>query len=535
MTDQDSLSPPRAPLDDPQATPAMRQYLDAKRRYRDALVFFRMGDFYEMFYEDALVGSRALDLTLTSRSKDTAGGAIPMCGVPYHAVDAYLARLIKKGFRVAICDQVEDPRKAKGLVRREVVRLVSPGTFTESSYLDAREPAFIMAVVTSSSPPTSAAVGRGQDSPSIGVALMDLSTGEFSTSEFDGPSAAAALADELLVLRPREILLPSDLDRAWLLPDAASAGITFTQAEPWTFELEFARRRLLDQLRAGGLEGFGLADHPHASRAAGALVHHLRETQRVDLAHVRAVTFRRPSDCLLLDPVTLKHLEVLQSLDGQHAASLIGVLDRTVTAMGGRLVRAWLLKPLLSVDRVRDRLDTVEEFGFRATDRGRLRDLLSAVHDVERLVSRAVLGQAGPRDLVALRLSLAAIRSIRSLLAPFEAPLVRSLVAALDDHGALRDQLARTLIDQPPALAREGGFIRDGVDQEIDSLRNISRSGRHVIAELETRERERTGISSLKVRYNRVFGHYIEVSKSNLHAVPRDYHRKQTIAGGERF
>jgi DNA mismatch repair protein MutS len=529
---QESLSPPRAPLDDSQATPAMRQYLDAKRQYRDAIVFFRMGDFYEMFYEDALVGSRALDLTLTSRSKDTAGGAIPMCGVPYHAADTYLARLIKKGFRVAICDQVEDPRKAKGLVRREVTRLVSPGTFTESSYLEAREPAFIMAVVSSSAPPGS---DDGPTASRIGVALMDLSTGEFSTSELDGPSAAAALADELLVLRPREILIPSDLDRSRLLPDAACAGITFTHAEPWIFEHEFARRRLLDQLRAGGLEGFGLGEHPLAARAAGALVHHLRETQRVDLAHVRAVTFRRPSDCLLLDPVTLKHLEVLQAVDGQHGASLIGVLDRTVTAMGGRLVRAWLLKPLLSLERVRDRLDAVEEFGFRATDRDRFRDLLEAVHDVERLVSRAVLGQAGPRDLVALKLSLAAIPAIRALLAPFQAPLVRSLVAVLDDHETLRDRLDRTLVDQPPALAREGGFIRDHVDQEIDTLRAISRSGRQIIAELETRERERTGISTLKVRYNRVFGYYIEVSKSNLHAVPADYHRKQTIAGGERF
>src|SRR5438552_853436 len=384
----------------PSATPAMRQYLDAKGQHRDAILLFRMGDFYEMFYEDALVAARALELTLTSRSKDANGGGIPMCGVPFHAVDGYIARLVKKGFRVAICDQVEDPRKAKGLVKREVVRVVSPGTLTDANYLDAREPAFLMAV----------APGRdGPPTRTAGVALLDLSTGEFTVAEYSGPDGMQALADELAVLKPREIVVPAgtNIEETW--PMIAAAGLPVTAADAWTFDLESARRTLLDQLRVGGLEGFGLDRRPVAVAAAGALVPSLPGPQKVDLPRVRAV----------------------------------------------------------------------------------LRDL--------------------------------------------QAPLVRSLVAQLDELADVRDGIDATLIDDPPALAREGGFVRDGADRELDELRTISRSGKQVVAEMEERERARTGIGSLKVRYNRVFGYYIEVSKSNLHAVPPDYHRKQTIAGGERF
>ena len=512
------------------ATPAMRQYLDAKHHHRDAIVLFRMGDFYETFYEDALVAARALELTLTSRSKDANGGGIPMCGVPYHAVDTYIARLVKKGFRVAVCDQVEDPRKAKGLVKREVVRVVSPGTLTDASYLDAREPAFIMAVACA---PGSPQARPGQSN--VGVALLDLSTGEFTVAEYGGPDGMQALADEIAVLKPREIVVPADVNVEATWPMIAAAGLPMTATDAWTFDAESARRTLLDQLRVGGLEGFGLDRRPVAVAAAGALVHYLRGTQKVDLAHVRAIGYRQRADALLVDPITLKHLEILEGSEGGRDGSLLDELDRTVTSVGSRLLRSWLLRPLLALEPIRDRLDAVEELAFRATDRGKFRDTIKSVQDLERLVARAALGTAGPRDLVGLKQSLAVIPRVRTVLVELQAPLVCSLVAELDDLADVRDTIDRTLVDDPPALAREGGFTRDGLDGELDGLRRISRSGKQVVAEMEERERARTGIASLKVRYNRVFGYYIEVSKSNLHAVPPDYHRKQTIAGGERF
>ncbi len=498
----------------------MRQYLDAKHQYRDAIVFFRMGDFDEMFYEDALVAARALELTLTSRSKDAGGNGIPMCGVPHHAADGYVARLVKKGFRVAICEQTEDPKKAKGLVKREVVRVVSPGTLTDSSYLEAREPAYLMSI---------AAAGDR-----FGVGLIDLSTGEFTTAEYRNSDGLQALADEISVLRPREVVVPSK-EIADRLPEIARLQTPVTMADAWTFEPEAARRALLDQLRVHALDGFGLEGRTAAIQAAGGLTAYLRDTQKADLAHVRAIAYKTLADGLIIDPITLKHLEVVTGSEGGAKGSLLEEIDRTVTSMGGRLLRAWLLRPLSSLERIRDRLDAVEELAFRTTERGKFRDALKSVHDLERLVARAALGTAGPRDLVALRQSLAVIPRLKQVLEELQAPLVRSLIASLDELADLRADIERTLVDEPPAFARDGGFARDGVDTEIDELRAVSRSGRQVIADMEERERARTGISSLKVRFNRVFGYYIEISKSNLHAVPSDYNRKQTIAGGERF
>ena len=501
----------------------MRQYLDAKQQHRDAILFFRMGDFYEMFYEDALVASRALELTLTSRSKDANGGGIPMCGVPFHAVDGYIARLVRKGFRVAICDQVEDPRKAKGIVKREVVRVVSPGTLTDASYLDAREPAFLMAV---------APAARSNGERGVGVALLDVSTGEFTTAEYHGTNGFQTLADELAVIKPREIVVASGDDP---LPVIAAAGVPTTPIDGWAFDAESARRTLLDQLRVAGLEGFGLDRRPAAVAAAGALVHYLKATQKVDLAHVRSLTYRQRSDALLVDPTTLKHLEILEGSEGGRDGSLLAELDRTITSVGSRTVRAWLLRPLLSLDRIRDRLDAVEELAFRTTDRGKFREAIRTVQDVERLIARIALGTAGPRDFVALKNSIAAIPRVRTVLSECQAPLVCCLLAELDDLTDVRQRIDQSLIDDPPALAREGGYMRDGLDAALDDLRTTSRSGKQIIAQMEEAERARTGIGSLKVRYNRVFGYYIEISKSNLHAVPPDYHRKQTIAGGERF
>jgi DNA mismatch repair protein MutS len=292
---------------------------------------------------------------------------------------------------------------------------------------------------------------------------------------------------------------------------------------------------LLDQLHTTGLEGYGLDGHASAVAAAGALLHYLRDTQKADLAHVRTITFKTAADCLLIDAITLRHLEVVESMEGGRDGTLLHEIDRTLTPMGGRMLRSWLLRPLVSLDRIHDRLDAVEEFAFRSTDRGKFREVLKSVHDLERLVARIALGTAGPRDLIGLKQSIAAVPRIRLTLDACGAPLIRTLVSALDDLADIRDAIESHLIEEPGALVRDGGYIRDGIDQELDDLRRISRSGRQVIAELEDRERARTGISSLKVRYNRVFGYYIEISKSNLHAVPPDYHRKQTIAGGERF
>jgi DNA mismatch repair protein MutS len=536
----------------------MRQYLEAKRQHRDAIVLFRMGDFYETFFEDALVASRVLELTLTSRSKDAGGSAIPMCGVPYHAVDGYLARLVKKGFRVAICEQVEDPRKAKGLVRREVVRVVSPGTFTDAAYLDAREPAFLMAIAPAfvfprgsrreirqgdrAVPATPVLPGTDKaEAPApvptlygLGVALVDVSTGEFTTGEYSGEAGVQALLADMGVLRPREIVVPADLSLPQFLPGLAGAGIPVTAVEPWGFEPEPARACLLEQFRTQSLDAFGLEPHPLAVRAGGGLVRYLRDTQKVDLAHVRGASFRQAADAMVVDPTTIGHLEIVESAQGGRAGSVLDEVDRTVTAMGGRMVRSWLLRPLLALERVRDRLDAVENFAFRTTERGKLRETLKAVQDLERLVSRAALGSAGPRDMVALKTSLGAVPRLRLILEELQAPLVRSFAAQLDDLPDLRASLEAALVDEPPALARDGGFIRDGFDAGLDELRAISRGGKEVIARMEEQERARTGIP-LKIRYNRVFGYYIEVTKSNLHGVPPDYHRKQTVAGGERY
>jgi DNA mismatch repair protein MutS len=500
----------------------MRQYLDVKRQHRDAIVLFRMGDFYEMFYEDALTASRVLELTLTSRARDSSGVAIPMCGVPFHAVESYVARLIRRGYRVALCDQVEDPRKARGVVRREVTRVLSPGTFTDAGYLDAREPSFLAAIAT-----------PGLASAACGLALIDVSTGEFFTTEFSGPGSAAACATELSILRPKEVLAAEAAD----LGDTVGASDPFrlTRVEPWTFDPDRARALVCEQLGVPSLIGHGLDRSPAAVAAAGALLAYVRDTQRGDLSHVRDLQLRVPADALLIDPTTLRHLNVLEGAEGGRTGSLVETIDRTITAMGARLLRQWLVRPLVRLEPIQDRLDAVEDFAFRSADRGRLRDLLGTMRDLERLVARISLSTAGPRDLVSLGQSLALLPRLIAIVGDLQAPLVRSLAAEIDVLPDVRDAIDSAIVDTPPALAREGGVIRDGVDSELDELRQVSRGGRAAIAAMEEAERTRTGIGSLKIRYNRVFGYYIEVSKSNLGAVPPDYHRKQTIAGGERF
>ena len=505
-------------------TPAMQQYHRMKAEHPEALLFFRMGDFYEMFFEDAVVAARALEIALTSRSKDRDGNPVPMCGVPFHAASAYVARLVRQGHRVALCEQMEDPRTAKGVVKREVVRVITPGTQLEASALDAAETSYVMALEPGPS--------------SLGVAWLEPTTGEFFAAEWDGPARFDRLRDEIGATRPREILARREAELpAWLSDPAEPEGaIPRAPVDERAFDPERARRELLAHFGVASLEAFGCEALPRATAAAGAALRYVRETQKRDLAHVTSLATRGAQDVLVLDALTRRNLELVESLaDGGRRGTLLEVLDHTRSAMGGRLLREWILRPLVELERIQDRLDAVEELAFRALDRGRLREALSRVQDLDRILGRVTLGTAGPRDLVALALSLRALPAAAEALGECVAPLVRLQVKDLDPPLDLAEDVARTLVDEPTALVREGGFVRDGVDPELDDLRSTSRGGRATIAAIEERERARTGIASLKVRFNRVFGYYIEVSKSNLGLVPADYIRKQTIAGGERF
>ena len=506
-------------------TPAMRQYFSAKQQHPDALIFFRMGDFYEMFYEDAVEASSVLDLALTSRSKDRDGQEIPMCGVPYHAADGYLVRLVRQGYRVAICEQVEDAKKAKGLVRREVVRVVSPGTLTDENYLDAKEPTYLATVSKIST----------KSESSYGLAFADLSTGEFKVFQCPSTKETDPVVEQLRVFRPRELVLieePGDE-----ITNLNNFDITTTRLSTETFNVERAEGILRECFGSASLKGFGLStpNHNPAITAAGGLVQYLLDTQNSRLTHFRHIDFRPKIDHLVVDAEAFAHLSILKGVDGGRKDSLLDEIDESQTPMGGRLLRSWLLRPLSKAEDIRDRLDGVEEFAYVTTARTTFRSVLKNVHDLERLVARAVLGTSGPRDFVALASSVEAIPKLKEVLAPFQVPLIRRAVNELDEADDIYRAIKQTLVDEPPGLLREGGFIRDGVDPLIDELRGISRNAKEAIAGIEATERVRTGIGNLKVRYNRVFGYYIEVTKANLHAVPDDYERKQTIANGERY
>jgi DNA mismatch repair protein MutS len=505
-------------------TPAMQQYHRMKAEHPGALLFFRMGDFYELFFEDAVTASRALDIALTSRSKDKEGAPIPMCGVPYHAGAAYVGRLVKQGFRVALCEQMEDPRTAKGVVRREVVRVVTPGTQLETSALDAGEPAFVLAIAPKDS--------------GLGAAWLDATTGEFVVAEWEGVSRWDRLRDDLGGARPREILVPAGAILPPWLVDAGEAEAEVPRAEldAGRFDARTGRRELLAHFAVHTLEAFGCEDRPLATAAAAAVLRYVRETQRRDLAHVTSLRTRDAADGLAIDAGTRRNLELVETLaDGSRRGTLLGVLDETRTAMGARAMRDWILRPLTSLERIQDRLDAVEELGFRTIERGRLREALGSVQDLDRIIGRVTLGTAGPRDLAALAQSLRAIPAAAACLAECVAPLIRGELKDVDPPLDVAEAIGRVIVDDPPATLRDGGAIRSGVDAELDELREVSHGGRTTIAAIEERERTRTGIASLKVRFNRVFGYYIEVSKSNLPLIPSDYVRKQTIAGGERF
>ena len=503
------------------STPLMRQYSAIKARHPNTLLFFRLGDFYELFFEDARVASRELQITLTSRNKEK-GVAIPMCGVPYHAAEGYISKLIRKGYRIAVCDQMEDPRFAKKLVKREVTRVITPGTATGSELLEPRENNYLAAVA--------------EKGGAVGLAFADLSTGDFRATEFFGPEARARLAEEMDRMRPREVLAPSDAFPPTSPAPGMTPPATRTALDDWVFTAEYGARLVADQFRVATLAGYGLEGHPLAVAAAGAILHYVRETQRSSLQHLDGIHFYEQRDSLILDAATMRNLELLEpSFGGPREATLLATLDLCATSLGARLLRNWILRPSVSRDEIERRWDAVEELLKATIEREELRKALGEVQDLERLLSRVTLETANARDLVALEQSFRRLPAIRRRAAQFEAARLRELADTGDELTDLQSLLEKSIHPSPPATLNEGGLIREGYDAGLDELRHLSRSSKELVAGIETRERARTGIGSLKVRFNSVFGYYIEVSKANLAHAPADYDRKQTLVNAERF
>lgn len=480
---------------------------------------FRLGDFYELFFDDATLAAKELQITLTSRELGR-GRRVPMCGVPYHAVEGYLARLVERGYRIAICDQLEDPRKAKGLVKRDVVRVVTPGTVIETSLLPQDANSYLVAV----------APGEQQ----WGLAVADLSTGEFQVSELSGEQRTQRLAEELARLRPREVLIP-DTDRS-AFEALGLEGMRYTSLEAMRFDSAQARRILKEHFRVATLDGFGCESLPFAVAAAGALLQYLKETQFSPLAHITRIVTYTPDEFLVLDDSTRRNLEIIRNLhDGTTSGTLLGVLDECRTRMGSRKLRQWLQQPLLDRDAIIARQDAIGMLVESPRLRQELSSALTGVGDLERLTGRIGHGSATPREVVAFAQTLRRVPMIIASLTTARAERILELGSQIHSHDGLATMIEAAIIDQPPIGVQAGGIIREGYNADLDALRRGSREGKDWIARLEAEERSRTGIKSLKIGFNRVFGYYIEVTKSNLTSVPADYIRKQTLANAERF
>ncbi|ALA60848.1 DNA mismatch repair protein MutS [Nitrospira moscoviensis] len=519
-------------MSDSDASPLMRQYLEIKRGYPEAILFFRVGDFYEMFFEDAQEASRLLSIALTSRDKNSPV-PVPLCGVPYHAATGYIAKLLKAGRTVALCEQVEDPKLAKGLVRREVVRLYTPGTLVDTEFLSPVESNYLVALACRSA---------STQGLSIGLAALDVSTGEFWITEFAGPRALSQASDELTRLEPREVLFPSGADRRLMEWLGQMKAARLCERPVASFDHHQAVRMLLRQFRLQTPDALGCQGLSVALGAAGAVLHYFRDTQpTAPLDHIRRLAVRWDNETMHLDSVTIRNLELLKPLaapdTGQdpRPATLLSVVDRTVTAMGGRLLRQWLVRPLIQSPLIAARLDAVGELKERMQERVALRTALRGVQDIARLGSRLVLGLAGPRELLALKQSLAAMPEILAQLTALRSPLIVETRQSWDDGRDMYDLIEQAIQPEAPLSARDGNVIRDGYDPRVDEWRKASKDGKGWIAGLEHQERARTGIESLKVRYNQVFGYYIEITKANLSRVPLDYIRKQTLVNAERF
>ncbi len=506
-------------------TPLMRQYAAAKQKHPDALLFFRLGDFYELFYEDAKTAARELQITLTSRDKDR---AIPMCGVPHHAADQYIPRLLRLGYRIAICEQLEDPKLTKTIVRREVTRVLTPGTAIDPN-LNSEQNNFLAALCF--------------DGLKIGLALLDNSTGDFRATEFHGRDARDAMAqccDELTRVAPAEILLTDEANMPVALFqqfEDAFRSRTTTHLDAWVLTADYAIPLLENHLGTRELAGFGLEGHTVAAVAAGGILHYLRATQLGELEHIDRVRYYEHSGCLQLDAVTVRNLELVEPLmsDARRNTTLFHTLDQCLTPMGKRKLRATILRPLLDLASIHERLDGVSELHIDLRKREQLRESLANFLDLERLLSRISLDSAGPRDLLALGSSAGQLPAVAEQLTHLDSGVWRRLHGSLDCLADLHQAICATLAKQPPVHLEDGGVIANGVDRELDELRALGISGKQSIAAIEERERQRTGIGSLKVRYNSVFGYYIEITKSNLQSVPADYERKQTLVNAERF
>ncbi len=499
----------------------MEQYFRIKEAYKDCILMYRIGDFYEMFGEDAVIGSRELEITLTSRDKGKKE-KVPLAGVPWHALDSYLPKLVSKGYKVAICEQIEDPRLAKGLVDRDVVRIVTPGTILESSVLDGKENNYLMAIACSEA--------------GYGLSFVDISTGEFVTTEIEGGDSRDKVLAEFAQRSPKEVLHAPGFDDRVLKEEFRLSGATLTQLDEISFLKESSESLIKRHFKVQTVEGLGLVDRPLALQSAGAALRYVETTQKRSLGFLSPPKFFSLASKLILDQTTLRNLEVLRNVrDGGQENTLVSVLDRTQTPMGARLLRKWLTEPLLDVSAVNERLVAVGELVSKTPVRADITHSLGDVRDLERLIGKAIYGSANARDLVAIKGCLRAAPEVRRAVAGSEAGLLRRIADDLHDTSAAADLISRAIVDDPPVALKEGGLIRDGFDSELDQLKRSAREGQEWIAGLEDSERKRTGIKNLKVGFNNVFGYYIEISKSNLRQAPPDYERKQTLTTGERF
>jgi DNA mismatch repair protein MutS len=510
-------------LDAAAATPMFAQYLEIKEQYQDTILFYRLGDFYETFFDDALTAARELELTLTGREGGKAMGRVPMAGIPYHSAESYIARLIERGYKVAVCEQLEDPKAAKGLVKRDVTRVFTPGTLVEPKLLQEKQNNFFCAI----------AFGKN----GFGLAVSDLSTGEFAACEFPGGDGIRQLVDELGRLEPAEVILEPGLEGEPRLAGALKAwGIATSTFDPKHFAHAQAYRGLTEHFGLSSLHAFGCEGLQLATGAAGAALAYLSETQKTNLGHISGLAVYYPGQYMMLDNATRRNLELTRSIrDGGRRGTLLWVMDKTITSMGARMLKGWLERPLLRLPEIVKRHEAVQELVNRPMLRADLRSLLNDVYDLERLAGRVAYGNANAKDLIALKQSLVTLPSIRVMMEDATSGRLTELRDSLDMLDDVRDLIEQAVAEEPPMGLTEGGVIKAGFSAEVDRLRTAAREGKGWIAALETREREKTGIRSMKIGYNKVFGYYLAVTNANRSQVPETYIRKQTLANEERF
>lgn len=505
-------------------TPMMRQYLDIKKKHPDCILFFRMGDFYEMFGDDAKLAARALNIALTTRDK-ASDNPTPMCGVPYHALDTYLPRMVREGYKVAICEQTEDPKQAKGIVKREVVRVVTQGTVMESGMLDSLAYNFLVAVAPSK---------RG-----FGLAAADLSTGLLRVSEFPGQTGLGELMAEIERIDPKQLLIPDGYEEKH--PALAKEFmLTYSKitdkVEPWTFSDTVATATLTEQFKVSSLDGFGLENAPLAKAAAGAAIHYLKEARKGTLSHIGRIILHNPTDHMLLDPATVRNLELVKNLiDGGRKGSLLDMIDRSVTPMGARQIKEWLIRPLIDANKIEARLFTVRAFYENEKTRSNVRERLSGMGDLERIAGRIAQITCSPRDLLHFSESLSRLAPLRLAAADIRSPIADTWNSSWDDMEDVVSFLSEAIADDPPAHLRDGGAIRAGYSVRLDELVEIKTNSRKALMELEKEERKKSSIPSLKIKYNKVYGYFIEISRRHAGAAPPSWLRKQSLVNAERF